>query len=140
LLAHIERLTPVLEWKTRIAVLKDLVKGEAIGYGRTYRAKKKEKIAILPIGYADGYPRLLSNRGFVLIRGKKCPVRGRISMDLTAVDVSQVASVKEGDPAILIGRDSKYAISAWEIAFGAETIPYEVLCGISTRVPRIYLE
>jgi alanine racemase len=133
-------LVPVLEWKTRILCLKDLPRGSTIGYNRTYKTPRREKIAILPIGYADGYPRLLSNRGEVLIAGKRCPVRGRVSMDLTAVDVSGVPHVKEGDAVILFGREGKQSLSVDELANGAQTIAYEILCGISARVPRVYLD
>lgn len=135
-----EDLLPVMEWKTRILALKDLKRKETVGYNRTYMAKKKEKIALLPIGYADGYPRLLSNLGEVLLNGKRLPIRGRISMDLTAVDCTGVPGAKEGALATLMGKSGKDQITAWEIAHWAETIPYEILCGISSRVPRVYLD
>jgi alanine racemase len=139
-LPHSEVLFPVLEWKTRILCLKDLPRGATVGYGRTYKVPKKEKIAMLPIGYADGYPRLLSTVGEVLIAGRRCPVRGRVSMDLTAVDVSHVPHVKEGASVILFGTEGKHSLSNNELANGAQTIPYEILCGISPRVPRVYLD
>jgi len=134
------KLLPVLSWKTRILSVKEVVRGESIGYGRTYKTKKKERIAILPVGYADGYPRLLSNRGEVLIAGKRAPVRGRVSMDLIAVDCTAIPSAKEGAEAVLIGESGKDELFATEIANWADTIAYEVLCGISPRVPRLYLE
>lgn len=139
-LPHSTDLLPVLEWKTRILTLKDLPRSATVGYNRTYKLPKREKIAILPIGYADGYPRLLSNLGEVMIAGKRCPVRGRVSMDLTAVDVSHVPHVKEGDAVVLIGREGKHRLPIEELANGAQTIPYEILCGISPRVPRVYLD
>lgn len=133
-------LIPVLEWKTRILTLKEVPKGETIGYGRTYQTSKPELIAILPIGYADGYPRLLSNQGHVLVNGKKCPVRGRVSMDLSAIDVSGVSQVREGQAVSLIGPNGHQEITAWDVARWSDTLPYEILCGISPRVPRVYLD
>lgn len=133
------RLWPVLEWKTRILCFKDISKGESVGYNRQYVAKRKERLAILPIGYADGYPRL-SHYGSVLIQGKRAPVRGIISMDLMSVDVSHLSGLKEGHPVVLIGRHGKEEISAWELARHAKTIPYEILCGLSSRVTRLYFE
>lgn len=133
-----ESLVPILRWKTRVLALKNVKRGASVGYGRTYHAKKEEQLAILPIGYADGFPRLLSGQGFVLLGGKRCPIRGRVSMDLTAVDVSHYQDGKEGNLVTLIGRDGKEEITAWEIAQWAQTIPYEIFCGLSPRVPRIY--
>lgn len=134
------KLLPVLSWKTRILSLKSILRGDTVGYGRTYKAKRKEKIAIVPVGYADGYPRLLSNKGQVLIAGRRASVRGRVSMDLIAVDVSHIPSAKEGTEVILIGESGKDEIGATDIANWADTIAYEVLCGLSPRVPRLYLE
>jgi alanine racemase len=138
--ANASSLVPVLTWKTRILSIKTIKRGDTVGYGRTYRAQKREKIAILPIGYADGYPRLLSNRGEVLIAGKRAAVRGRVSMDLTTVDCTGITGVREGMEVTLIGRNNKEFLSGWEIAHWANTIPYEVYCGLAARVPRIYLE
>jgi alanine racemase len=132
-------LVPALTWKTRILALKQLKKGDTVGYGRTYRAKKREKVAVLPIGYADGYRRAFSGRGEVLLGGKRVPVRGRVSMDLVTVDVTGL-SVREGAEAILIGKVGKESIFAEELADWADTIAYEIFCGISSRVPRIYLD
>ena len=94
----------------------------------------------MAIGYADGFPRSLSNKGKVLLGGKVEPVVGRVSMDLTTVDVTGNSNVKEGSLVTLIGKDSKNEITAWDIANAAGTIPYEIMCGISPRVPRIYLD
>lgn len=135
-----DQLIPILQWKARILCFKQLKKGSTVGYGRTYKANRKEKLALLPIGYADGYPRLLSNTGHVLMHGKRVPVRGRVSMDLTAVDASHVTGVREGSVVTLIGQDGKESISAWDLAHWAETIPYEILCGISPRVNRVYYD
>lgn len=133
-------LLPALQWKARVLCLKGISKGDTVGYGRTYKAKKKERLAIIPIGYADGYPRILGNNGEVLIHGKRMRIRGRISMDLTAVDCSNVHGVREGTVVTLIGRDGRDYIGAWDIAHWAGTIPYEILCGLSLRVPRVYLD
>ena len=134
------KLLPVLSWKTRILAMKYVLRGDTVGYGRTYKAKRKEKLAILPVGYADGYPRLLSNKGQVLIAGKRAHVRGRVSMDMIAVDCTNIASAKEGSEAVLIGESGKDEITAHEVAGWADTISWEVLCGLSPRVPRLYLE
>jgi len=139
-LAQSSDLVPVLEWKTRVLSLRDIARGETVGYGRTYKAKRKEKIAILPIGYADGFPRLLSNQGEVLISGKRAPVRGRVSMDMISVDVTHLPGVKEGGLVTLIGQSGKDRLGAWEIALWAQTIPWEIFCGLSPRVPRVYLD
>lgn len=132
-------LVPALTWKTRILALKTLQKGDTVGYGRTYRAKKKERVAVLPIGYADGYRRAFSNQGEVILAGKRVPIRGRVSMDLIAVDVTGL-TVREGTEAVLIGKVGKEEILADELAEWADTISYEIFCGISSRVPRIYLD
>jgi len=131
-------LKPVLSWKTRILQLKRLPKGSSIGYGRTFVTKRESLIATLPVGYADGYHRLLSNRAAVLVRGKRAPVAGRISMDLTTVDVTDIPGVERGDEVVLLGRQGKETISADEIAQWAQTISYEILTSISARVPRIH--
>ncbi|HEY1265729.1 MAG TPA: alanine racemase [Candidatus Binatia bacterium] len=132
-------LKPVLAWYTRIMQVKDLPAGASVGYGRTFTAKRKSRIAALPVGYADGYHRLLSNRGAVLVRGKRAPVAGRISMDLTMIDVTDIAEVTQGDEVVLIGRQGAENISADEVAGWAETISYEVLTSVSARVPRVQL-
>jgi len=139
-LSHSSDLVPVLEWKTRILCLRDVPRGETVGYGRLYKAKKKERIAVLPIGYADGFPRLLSNIGEVVYNGKRAPVRGRVSMDMITVDVTHLTGAKEGSLVTLIGQSGKDRISAWELAHWAQTLPYEIFCGISPRVPRVYLD
>jgi alanine racemase len=99
--------------------------------------KRKSSIATLPVGYADGYHRLLSNRGAALVRGKRAPVVGRISMDLTMIDVTDIRGVTQGDEVVLLGRQGEETISADEMAGWAETISYEILTSISARVPRI---
>ncbi len=133
-------LVPVLQWKARILCFKNLKRGNTVGYGRTYKASRKERLALLPIGYADGYPRLLSNHGFVILHGKRVPIRGRVSMDLTAVDSTNVTGIREGTVVTLIGHDGKETITAWDLATWAQTIPYEIFCGLSSRVHRVYYD
>jgi alanine racemase len=131
-------LRPVLSWHTRILQVKKVPKGSSISYGQTYTARRASLIATLPVGYADGYPRLLSNRGAVLIRGKKAPVVGRVCMDLTMVDVTDIEGVQQGDEVVLLGAQEGESISADEVAGWAETISYEILTSISFRVPRLH--
>jgi alanine racemase len=133
-------LRPVLSLKSRIARVKDLEPGETVSYGRTWAAPAPSRVALVPCGYADGLPRTLSNRGMALIRGQRVPIVGRICMDLTMVEVGQVGGVAEGEEVVLIGRQGGEAIGADEVASLAGTISYEVLCGISRRVPRVYRE
>jgi alanine racemase len=136
-------LRPVLSWKTLVLSLHNVEAGQALGYGGTFLAKVPSRIAVLPLGYADGLVRRLSNRGRVIVRGCYAPIVGRISMDLTMVDVTGIADVTLGDEVILIGASGEVStggcsINAWEMARLADTLPYEVLCGISKRVPRKY--
>lgn len=131
-------LKPALVWKTRIIQIKNVAKGEKISYGLTYQFKKPAKIAILPVGYADGYDRKLSNCGEALIRGKRCPVRGRVCMNLTAVEVTQVPKVREGDEVVLIGKQGKQEITADELAQKIGTINYEVATRINWEIERIF--
>jgi len=130
---------PVLSFKTRIAHLKCIAKGRSVSYGRTFIAPRDTMIATLPVGYGDGYNRLMSNRGSVLIRGRRCPVVGVVCMDQTMVDVSRVPGVRLNDAVVLIGRQKDACIRAEEVAQLCGTIPYEVICWISPRVPRVYL-
>lgn len=132
------RLEPVLRWSTQVARLKRLPVGSPIGYGSTFVTARESLIATLPVGYGDGYNRGLSNCGEVLVRGRRAPVVGRVSMDLVTIDVTDVPGVRYGDEAVLIGEQGGERITAEEIAAKIGTIPYEVLCAISVRVPRIY--
>jgi alanine racemase len=140
-------LRPVLSWKTRVLTVKEAAAGQAVGYMGTYVTKARSRIAVLPVGYADGYPRLLSNRARVIVRGEYAPVVGRVSMDLTIVDVSHIRDVAVGDEVILIGKSSGKdsddgggkSVDAVELARLCESVPYEILCGLSQRVPRVYL-
>lgn len=130
---------PVLRWETRVTLIKDLEPGSSIGYGRTYTTGARTRTAILPIGYADGYKHALSNRADVLIRGRRCPVRGSVCMDQIAVDVTDVPGAAVGDTATLIGTDGSETITAQELATLAGTIPYDILAGIGSRVHRDYV-
>lgn len=129
-------LTPVMELHTHITYVKTIKKGDTVSYGRTFTALKDMKIATIPVGYADGYPRLLSNKGRVIINGNYAPIVGRVCMDQFMVDVSHIDEVKVGDEVILIGQKDGLSVSADEIAKLTGTINYEVTCNISKRVPR----
>jgi alanine racemase len=132
-------LRPVLSWKTRVLTVKEVAAGESVGYMATFVTKARSRIAVLPVGYADGYPRLLSNRARVIVGGKYAPVVGRVSMDLTIVDVSHIPGIAVGDEVVLIGKSSDKSVDAVELARWCESVPYEILCGLSQRVPRVYV-
>ncbi|MGH7888845.1 MAG: alanine racemase, partial [Candidatus Binatia bacterium] len=132
-------LKPVLSWNTRIIQLKRSPAGSSVGYGRTFVTKRNSLIATLPVGYADGYRRLFSNRAQVLIRGKRALVVGRVSMDLTTVDVTDIRNVQQGDEVVLLGRQGGAEISADEMAAWANTISYEIFTSIGARVPRVHI-
>jgi len=131
-------LRSVMSLHSRIVLLKWVPKGETIGYGCTFEASRKSLVATVPIGYDDGYLRGLSNRGHVIVRGTFAPVVGRISMDLTILDVTSVEGVEIGDPVTLLGRDGDLEIPAEELARIVGTLSYEVTCGIGQRIPRKY--
>ncbi len=131
-------LKPALTLKSRVIFVKKVAAGTSISYGRDYVTPRETSIATLPIGYADGYNRLLSNWGEVLIRGRRYPVVGRVCMDQIMVDVGE-DEVQVGDEVVLIGRQGKEEISMYEVCQKLNTIPYEVCCWISERVPRVYL-
>jgi alanine racemase len=133
-------LLPVLSFKSKIIQIKDIPKGEGISYGRTYITKKQTKVAIIPVGYADGYPRLLSNKAYVLIKSKRAKILGRVTMDFIIADISEIEGVKVGDEVVLIGKQGSQEISAWELAKLAETIPYEIFTNLNKRVRKIYLK
>ena len=132
-------LRPVLRWETQLALVKELPVGTSIGYGCTYRTPRRMRCAVAPVGYADGYKYALGNRGEVLVEGRRCPVRGRVSMDQIVVDVTAVPEASVGDAVTLIGADGDERISASELAERAGTIPYDILTGIGSRVQRIYV-
>jgi alanine racemase len=132
-------LRPALSLKTRIVYLKRMPRGSSISYGRTYITKRNSFIGTLPVGYADGYRWQLSNKAEVLVQGKRFPVVGRICMDMCMVDITGLKGVDVGEEVVLIGRQGKAEIGLAEIAERAKTITYEIVCGISGRVPRIYV-
>jgi alanine racemase len=130
------RLEPVLSWVSHVSYVKEVPAGTPIGYGGTYVTERKSRIATIPVGYADGYRRDLSNSGAVEIAGKLAPIRGRVCMDQFMVDVTDIPGVKRGDPVHLIGD----LMTADRMAELAHTISYEIVCGISIRVPRVYMD
>jgi alanine racemase len=125
---------PLMRWRTEIMRLKELPAGHAIGYGTTFHTKRPSRIATLPVGYADGYSRLQSNNGEVLVRGQRAPVVGRVSMDLVTIDVTDIPNAAPGDEVVLLGD----GITAEELGARSRTISYEVFCRVSARVPRVY--
>ncbi|MDQ7793497.1 MAG: alanine racemase [bacterium] len=132
-------LRPALAWKTRVAHLKRLGPGSPVGYGCTYRAIRETTVVTLPVGYADGYPRSLSNNADVLIGGRRCPVIGRVCMDQLMVELPQGTETGPGDEVVLLGTQGGEGVNADELAGRAGTIAHEILTGISPRVPRVYL-
>lgn len=130
-------LEPVMELKACVSQVKIIPSGTTVSYGRTYTTDKDTTVAVVSIGYADGYPRLLSNKASVLIKGKRARILGRICMDQMMIDITAIEGVKEGDIVTLIGKDGNEEITADEVAAYAQTISYEIVCGISPRVPRI---
>ena len=131
------QLSPVLSITTMVVQVRSIAPGESVSYNQTFRACRPSRIAVLPVGYADGYNRLLSNCGTVLVRGQEARVVGKVCMDMTMVDVTEIPGTQPGDEAVLIGKQGTRQISAADIAADLGTIPYEVLCTIGPRVPRI---
>lgn len=135
-----ELLMPVMKWKTRICLVRDVPKGSSISYGRTFIAPRNMRVATLSAGYADGYPWHLSNRGAaVLLHGKRCPILGRVTMDLIVIDVSGARDVQIGDDVVLMGRDGDEEISCAELGEKAGTISWEIITRLGARVRRVYL-
>ena len=132
-------LRPAMELITHIAHIKRLPKGKTVSYGATYTTERETLVATLPVGYADGYPRALSGRGEVIIHGVRCPIIGRVCMDQMMVDISAVPQAKIEDKVTLVGGNGGEFISAEEVAALADTINYELVCGVSKRVPRVYI-
>lgn len=128
----------VFSFKTRVGLVKNLPAGNTISYGRTYTLKRDTRIAVLTAGYGDGIQRASSNRAQVIVRGVRCPVLGRITMDQTIIDVTDVPGVTRGDEVVLVGQQEKAEITVTEFSRWADTIPWETLCSVSKRVPRIY--
>ena len=132
-------LRPVMTWKTHIGLIRDMPAGHGISYGRTFITPREMRVATLSAGYADGYPRHLSNReAAVLVRGRRCALLGRVTMDLMMIDVSDIAEAQVGDEAVLMGRQGEEEISATELAERAGTITWEITTRIGSRVRRIY--
>ena len=129
---------PALSWKSVVSMVKTIRPGDTVGYGRTFTAQRTMKIATIPTGYADGYPRLLSNRGAVLINGRRAPIAGRICMDQMMADVTDIPGVDYESEVVLMGRSGEEIITADDIASLCGTIGYEVICGINKRVRRVY--
>ncbi|HYG59697.1 MAG TPA: alanine racemase C-terminal domain-containing protein, partial [Symbiobacteriaceae bacterium] len=125
-------------WRTRVGLVKEVKPGDAISYGCTYRADSHQQIASLPVGYADGFPRHLSSKGHVLIKGHRCKVAGRVCMDQTMVRIPDEVDVRPGDEVVLIGEQEGTRLTATDMAQTVGTINYEIVCGISKRVPRLY--
>lgn len=136
--ADVIALQPILSWKSTVAYVKTLPAGVPVSYGGTYITSEETVVATIPVGYGDGYPRLLSNQGAVLIRGKRAPIIGRVCMDQFMVDVTKIEGVSRGDTVTLIGRDQEEEIRMEELAELCGTINYEIACNINKRVPRIY--
>jgi alanine racemase len=130
---------PALNWKATVLSVKDVPEGALIGYGGMFRAPKPMRIAVLAAGYADGIPHRLSNKGQVIACGRRAPIIGAVSMDLTTIDVTECQQIQVGDAVTLLGREGEEHIDAQEIARLAGTISYSVLCGISARVKRVYV-
>ena len=135
---HQINLQPALTLKSHIVMVKTISAGTAVGYGSSWTASKDTKIATIPVGYADGYHRTLSNKGYVLIRGRKCPIVGRVCMDQMMVDLAESPMAAEGDEVVLIGKSGEEEITMEEIGELAGSFNYEFVCGLSRRVPRKY--
>jgi len=132
-------LRPVMSFKTRVLLVKTFPAGCTVGYGKTFITKKRTKIATIPVGYADGLSRLLSNNGEALVRGRRCPIIGRISMDMCMLDVSALPGCASGEEVVLLGAQGKESILADEVASKAQSISYEVLCALGKRAPRVFI-
>jgi alanine racemase len=131
---------PVLSFKSRVVFLKDVPSGTPLGYGAAFHTRRKSRIATVPVGYADGLSRSLSNRGRAIVRDRCARIVGNISMDLALFDVTDIPNVDVGDEVILIGQSEHCSVTALQIAQELNTVPYEVLCSIGKRVPRLYVE
>lgn len=131
---------PVLSWKTRIIATREIAAGTPVGYNGAWTAKRATRLGVIPVGYGDGFTRHLSSAGRVIVRGEYAPIVGNVSMDLTTIDLTDTASAQIGDEVVLIGQQGSRSILATEHARFAKTVVYEILCGLSPRVPRIYTE
>ena len=131
---------PILAFKSRVVYLKDVPSGTPLGYGASFYTRRPSRVATVPVGYADGLSRALSNRGWAIIGDQYARIVGNVSMDLSLLDVTDVPGVSVGDEVVLIGKSGRCSITALEIAQQLNTVPYEVLCSIGKRVPRIYVD
>ncbi len=125
--------------KTKILCIKNLPSDSPISYSRTFVTKRQSKIGVLPLGYADGYNRLFSNNAEVLVRGRRVPVVGRVCMDLTMVDLTEIEDVREGDEVVILGKQGNESITAYELARKAQTIPYEILTSLGSHSRKEYI-
>ncbi len=137
---ELETFEPVLNFKSRVVFLKDVPSGTPLGYGAAFHTRRPSRIATVPVGYADGLSRALSNRGRAIVRDRYAPIVGNISMDLTLLDVTDIPGVDVGDEVMLLGRSDHCSITAVQTAQSLGTVPYEVLCSIGKRVPRLYID
>ncbi len=129
-----------MEVKAKVISIKNIKKGSPVSYTGSFVAKKDMKIGVVSFGYADGLPRSLSNRGYFLINGKKAAIIGNITMDMTVVDISDISNINIGDEVVIVGKSGNRSITFEDIAELTGTIPYEIMCGISKRVYRKFLE
>jgi Alanine racemase len=140
LLEFQDLLKPAMTWKTRIALIRTMPAGHGISYGRTFITPREMRVATLSAGYADGYPRHVSNRdAAMIVRGKRCPLLGRVTMDLMMIDVSEIPDVTVGDEVVLMGRQGEEEISCAELAERAGTITWEIITRVGSRVRRVYV-
>jgi alanine racemase len=137
---ELETFEPILNFKSRVVFLKDVPSGTPLGYGAAFHTRRPSRIATVPVGYADGLSRALSNRGRAIVRDRYAPIVGNISMDLTLLDVTDIPGVDVGDEVMLLGRSDHCSITAVQTAQSLGTVPYEVLCSIGKRVPRLYID
>jgi alanine racemase len=138
-LFEVADLQPVITWKSRIIQTRTIQPGESIGYGRTWTARRASLVGTIAVGYADGYRRCLSNRSSVLVRGKRAPLAGRVSMHMLVVDLSDIPGAAVGDEVVLLGKQEGAEISAYDLAGWADSAEFEILVGISPRIERLYV-
>jgi alanine racemase len=133
-------LRPVMRWTAPLLTVRDVPAGQSVGYGQTWRAERDSRVGLVPIGYADGYPRAYSNKAGMLVDGRLAPVVGRVSMDLTVIDLTDIPSARPGDEVVVLDSDPLSPVSVYRLAEWAGTIAYEVFCRIGPRVKRVSLE
>ncbi len=136
---NLQPFQPVMQWKSKIILIKPIASGQSVSYSKNFTTRRESLIATLPIGYADGLHRNLSNNMDVLIRGQRAPQVGNICMDMTLIDVTDVQNVQEGDEVVIFGKQGDQTIAIEEMTIAGKTIPYEILCNVGKRVPRVYL-